>query len=160
MCDDIILSAGTIAPFFKLMILSPNQQTILDQLLPVAHLALHNPCAKFPLQPRTHTLICAPSGTGKSHLMKRLGVQLEVPVLLLNVSSWQPMGSREHENTWSTILDFLKNNARGIIVLDELDKLDSDESWISYIRLEIHDLLDGVIPAALDIDKKDEDDFW
>ena len=70
------------------------------------------------------------------------------------------MGSKEHENTWRTILDFLNNNTRGIIVLDELDKLDSAESWISYIRLEIHDLLDGVIPAALDVDKKDDDDIW
>jgi AAA+ superfamily predicted ATPase len=140
------------------MILSPNQQKILDELLPVAHLATNNPCYNLPLQPRTHSLICAPSGMGKSYLMKQLGNKLNVPVLLLNVSSWQPLGSREHTNTWSTIVDFLKAHERGIIVLDELDKLDSDESWVAYVRLEIHDLLDGVIPPALDLDT--DDDGW
>jgi len=142
------------------MILSPNQQKILDELLPVAQLATQNPCRDLPLQPRTHTLICAPSGTGKSHLMKELGGMINAPVMLLNVSNWQPLGSREHTNTWTSILEFIKTNENGIIVLDELDKLDSNESWISYIRLEIHDLLDAVIPAALDIDTIDKDDLW
>ena len=85
---------------------------------------------------------------------------INVPVLLLNVRSWQPLGSREHTNTWVSILEFLTNNDNGIIVLDELDKLDSDESWIPYIRLEIHDLLDGVIPVGLDLSDSDDDDLW
>ena len=45
-------------------------------------------------------------------------------------------------------------------VLDELDKLDREADWIGYIRLEIHDLLDGVIPPALDIDPMGDDLDW
>jgi hypothetical protein len=97
---------------------------------------------------------------GKSYLMKQLGKQIGAPVLLLNVSSWQPMGSREHTNTWTTIVSFLKKHDRGIIVLDELDKLDGDEAWVGYVRLEIHDLLDGVIPPALDLDPDGDDIDW
>jgi len=156
----LLLSARLHCVLAKTMILSPNQQQILDELLPVARLATKNLCCNFPLQPRTHTLICAPSGSGKSHLMKRMGSMINVPVLLLNVRSWQPLGSREHTNTWVSILEFLTNNDNGIIVLDELDKLDSDESWIPYIRLEIHDLLDGVIPVGLDLSDSDDDDLW
>lgn len=162
MRDDIAIVCRPPHALFHTMILSPNQQTILDQLLPVAHLATHNPCGDFPLKPRMHSLICAPSGSGKSHLMKLLGMQIDAPVLLLNVSSWQPLGSRAQTNTWDVIVKFIENNDRGIIVLDELDKLASNADWVAYIQLEIHDLLDGVIPSAIDTDNNflDSDSLW
>lgn len=83
-------------------------------------------------------------------------------MLLLNVSSWQPLGSKTQTNAWDVIVNFVENNERGIIVLDELDKLDSGADWLGYIQLEIHDLLDGVIPAALDTDDNflGEDSLW
>lgn len=33
-------------------------------------------------------------------------------------------------------------------MLDEIDKLQSESDWTRYVRLEIHDILDGTIPAA------------
>jgi len=145
-------------------ILSPNQSQILESLLPVAEIALDN--AKNnngALKPRTHTLICAPSGTGKSHMMKELGGMLDAPVLLLNVSSWIPLGSRSETNkSLDRILRFVDENPKGIIVLDELDKIDGREDWLGFVRLEIHDILDGVFPEALEIpvESDEEADLW
>jgi SpoVK/Ycf46/Vps4 family AAA+-type ATPase len=131
--------------------LSPNQQKLVDELIPIAELALDKSTADLPIRPRTHTLICAPSGAGKSHLMGELGGMLDVPVLHLNVSTWAPISSKANEYTWDTIVEFVKENPRGIIVLDEIDKIDSQKEWQGYIRLEIHDLLDGKIPKSVDI---------
>lgn len=141
------------------MILSSQQRKLLDELLPVAKIALSPEVKNLPIRPRTHTLICAPSGAGKSHLMKELGSLLKVPVLLLNVSNWQPLGSRTENYTWTTITDFLEKNDNGIIVLDELDKLRDKNSWNGYVRLEIHDLMDGVIPSSV-ITDDDDADLW
>jgi len=144
-------------PILIKMILSKNQKKILDALLPVVEIAQYAKFREMTIKPRTHSLICAPSGAGKSHLMKELGKQTDQPVLLLNVSSWQPMGAK-NQSTWDKIIEFIKENDKGIIVLDELDKLQGNSEWVMYLRLEIHDLLDGVIPISL-ISDSDEDDL-
>ena len=79
-------------------ILSPNQEQILETLLPVAQIATNNINHTGGLKPRMHTLICAPSGTGKSHLMKELGKAIKAPVLSINVSSWILTGCRGETN--------------------------------------------------------------
>ena len=146
--------------------LSQPQRRALRELAPIAKLALGNEFMNLPIKPRTHSLICSPSGTGKSHLMKELGNKLRVPVLLLNVSSWQPQGSRGDSYTWDRIVEFLDLHPKGIIVLDEIDKIDSSSDWAGYIRLEIHDLLDGVIPQCVDVPTSNsisdltESDLW
>jgi len=140
-------------------ILSPNQEQILETLLPVAQIATNNTNNTGELKPRMHTLICAPSGTGKSHLMKQLGKIIDAPVLFLNVSSWILTGCRgESNHTFDVVIKFMDNNPRGIIILDELDKINGREDWANYIRLEIHDLLDGVIPQACLMPSDDDDD--
>ena len=144
--------------------LSQPQRRALRELAPIAKLALGNAFMNLPIKPRTHSLICSPSGTGKSHLMRELGSKLKVPVLLLNVSSWQPQGSRGDSYTWDRIVEFLDQHPKGIIVLDGIDKIDSGSDWAGYIRLEIHDLLDGVIPQCVDVPNPDlsfdADDLW
>jgi len=144
------------------MISSPQQTKILEDLLPVASIALKGYSAHIDLRPRTHTLICAPSGAGKSHIMRELGNILKVRVLSLNVSTWQPIGSSSNNYTWNHIVDFLKENDRGIVVLDELDKLDGVSDWLNFVLLEIHDLLDGIIPMPVDVRKEsgEDEDLW
>jgi len=143
------------------MLLSPQQSKILNNLLPVARLAVSNACIQGDLHARTHTLICAPSGSGKSHLMRKLGELLNVPVLLLNVSTWQPQGSHGDNYTWGQIVLFLRRTYQGVIVLDELDKLEGNSDWLGFVRLEIHDLLDGVIPMSVEIKNPSSDaDDW
>jgi hypothetical protein len=48
----------------------------------------------------------------------------------------------------------------GILVFDEIDKLQADSDWKSYIRLEVHDFLDSVIPHAARMPKNPFQDEW
>ena len=157
----------------KTPILSAGQEELLDKLLPIAEFALSGEKASLPMAPRTHTLLCAPSGTGKSHLMKHIAGILNVPLLHLNCSIWTPLNTKEDQYTWNSITSFIEANPKGIIVLDEIDKISSTTNdWLSFIRLEIHDLLDGVVPHAARVanynlvdyddyeDDDDQDDLW
>lgn len=155
------------------MILSKGQRHVLKQLRLVAEIALDKERFKhLPIQPRTHSLICGPSGVGKSHLCRALAKDLGTSVMVLNCSSWQPNGSRSELHTWEVVAGFINDHAHGIIVLDEIDKINGSSEWNGYIRLEIHDLLDGVIPAQTDLPdrkltreeaiekKKKDDSIW
>ncbi|GAA5127312.1 hypothetical protein GCM10023212_31930 [Luteolibacter yonseiensis] len=58
-------------------------------------------------------------------------------------------GSRGDPWTISLIADWLDRlPGAGVLVLDEIDKLQSPSEWTRNVRLEIHDLLDGVLPVA------------
>lgn len=131
-------------------ILSPQQESALEQLLPIARIATSGAVANLPLRPRSHTLVIATSGSGKSFLATELGRRLGVPVLLINVSSWVVLSAKNEPWTASAICEWLDSlgTGGGILVFDEIDKLQADSDWKSYIRLEVHDFLDSVIPHA------------
>lgn len=142
-------------------ILSPQQEAVLRQLLPIARIATSGNFGMLPVHPRTHTLMLGPSGSGKSHLAREIGRTFDVPTMMINVSSWVILSARNEPWTFSSIcqwLDSLKTG--GIIVLDEIDKLQGNTDWKSYIRLEIHDLLDGVIPLAARMPCPENVDPW
>ncbi len=132
------------------MILSPQQEHALTQLLPVARIATSGIRAGLPVLPRTHTLIIGPSGSGKSYLARALAHKLGLPVLIINVATWVITAARSEPWTLTTISEWLDRlpPGGGVLALDEIDKLQSDSDWMRYVRLEIHDLLDGVIPAS------------
>ncbi len=145
-------------------ILSPQQEEALRQILPIAKIATSGTVANLPVRPRTHTLIAGPSGSGKSHIAREIGRMLGIPTMVINVSSWVVLSARNEPWTYSEICSWLDNNgsAGGILVLDEVDKLnaDGDTSWLNHIILEIHDLLDGVIPLAARLPNQPETDAW
>ncbi|MFT3991219.1 MAG: AAA family ATPase [Luteolibacter sp.] len=137
------------------MILSPQQETALQTLLPVARIATSGIRAGLPVTPRTHTLIIGPSGSGKSFLGRKLGEVLGIPVLVINVCNWMVAGARSDQWTSSMIADWLDRlPGGGILVLDELDKLGAGEGsyggsdWNRNTILEIFDWLDGVVPSS------------
>jgi len=133
----------------------------MEALVPIGRLAISGKAEHLQLKPRTHTLICAPSGSGKSFLMDQLGELIGAKVLHLNVSTWQPYSAKSGSYTWDTIVKFLQENERGIILLDELDKLDGSSEWSQFIRLEVHELLDGRILNEVSFDTDlDADDLW
>lgn len=142
--------------------LSRGQREVLASLRKTAGVAMDKGrYGSLPVKPRTHVLVCGPSGVGKSHLCRELGRELGVAVLVLNCSSWQLMGGRSGKYTWDEITGFLDGHGRGIIVLDEIDKISGGSDWQGHLRLEIHDLLDGVIPPTADIPFKCmENDLW
>jgi len=133
-------------------ILSPQQEEVLRQILPIAKIATSGTVGNLPVRPRTHTLVAGPSGGGKSHIAREIGRLLGISTIVINVSSWVVLSARNEPWTFSEICSWLGSigSGGGIIVLDEIDKLnpDGDTSWLNHIILEIHDLLDGVIPLA------------
>jgi len=90
--------------------------------------------------------------------MEQLAQLLGVKVLHLNVSTWQPYSAKSGNYTWDLIVKFLQENERGIILLDELDKLNGANEWNQFIRLEVHELLDGRILSEVTISTSD--DLW
>jgi hypothetical protein len=131
------------------MTLSPQQQTLVDRLLPIARIATNGTRSGLPLMARCHSLIVGPSGSGKTFIAKEIGSVLGVPVLVINVATWLIIASRAETWTVSIIADWVDRlPGGGLLVLDEIDKLQLDSEWARYVRLEIHDLLDGRFPAA------------
>ena len=131
------------------MILSPQQQAALQSLLQIGRIATSGIRDTLPVLPRTHSLLIGQSGSGKSHLARVIAEELSLPLLSLNVASWVVIGARS-EWTTNVVAEWLDGLATGgVLVLDEIDKISSTSSeWTRGIRLEIHDLLDGRLPAA------------
>ena len=145
-------------------ILSLQQQEVLRQLLPIARIATSGAVGNLPVRPRTHTLLVGPSGAGKSHIAREIGRMLGIPTLVINVSSWVVLSAKNEPWTFSEICSWLDGSCSsgGILVLDECDKLTSegDSSWLGHIILEIHDLLDGIIPLAARLPNQPDTDGW
>ncbi|MBE2203883.1 MAG: ATP-binding protein [Chthoniobacterales bacterium] len=116
---------------------------------------------ELPIRPRWHRLVIGATGTGKSHLARLVSKSANLPFLSLSVTSWILMGcsDRAGEPTWQTIRSFLASNKRGVIFLDEIDKLDSNLAWFRSLKVEIYDLLDGRIPEGLRHEEITMDDY-
>lgn len=145
-------------------ILSPQQEEVLRQILPIAKIATSGTIANLPVRPRTHTLLVGPSGSGKSHIAREIGRMLGISTIIVNVSSWVVLSAKNEPWTYSEICSWLDANGStgGILVLDEIDKLtcNGDTSWLNHIILEIHDLLDGIIPLAARLPSQIDTDVW
>lgn len=140
-----------------MIILSPAQEKLLEELTHIAKIATDGSKQKLRnFRPRTSTLIIGPSGSGKTHLATILAQKLKIPCLRLNMASWILIGGRSEEWTWMTIVNWLGELTNGgILVLDEIDKLnneDKNSEYTKFLRLELHDVLDSRIPAQIKID--------
>ena len=133
-------------------ILSPGQQRVMDELLPITKIAVDGTRDGMTLLPRTSTIILGPSGSGKTHLAKIISVRASVPVLVINVATWILLSHRAEPSTWATIVEFLGElKTGGVIIADELDKLNSGGGgeYSNYLKMEIFALLDGSIPTSI-----------
>ena len=132
------------------MILSPQQQRVVEELLPVAQIATEGSREGMAIMPRCHSLIVAPSGVGKSHVARAISNILDVPSLVLNVGSWVLLSHKSESWTWTHIVEWISSlSGGGILVLDEIDKCAGGSEWSNYLRLEIHSLLDAVIDTTI-----------
>ena len=132
------------------MILSPQQQSVINELIPIARIATNGMRADMPIRPRTHSLIISPSGGGKTFLASSIGSRLGLPTMVINVPSWVVLSARNEPWTLSDVCEFVYKYPNGsVIILDEADKGSNGSSdWSATIFGELLSLLDGVIPQA------------
>lgn len=118
-----------------------------------------NPSA-FPLA-RQNLVLIGPSGSGKTYLMETLARELKVDVLVVDASSYTKAGYKG--NDVSTILSQYKdmckyNPSKGIIFVDEIDKMRDDgdlELNGGQVQRELLKVIEG-----LDPDEKDLQPMW
>jgi len=96
---------------------------------------------------RPFGLIIGPSGIGKTFLVNRLAETQRLPLLAINIPNWIPRGAVQKEQmTLDQIKTFVFAHEQGVIMIDELNKLNSHHtsltSWSSDIYTECLAFLD------------------
>lgn len=130
----------------------PHQAKVFQSLLLTANAFRRENWWALPVLPRWHTLVVAPTGTGKSHIIHSLGKALDWPVFSIYVSRWIVAGGRGKE-TWQELAGWLaKQQGKCLIFLDEIDKIYGDDTWSRHLRTEVFQILDRDLPAAIEID--------
>ena len=113
----------------------------------------------LPVQPKFHSLLTAPTGTGKTAVATMAATELGAKLLRISAPGWIPASGRGAvKETISVIAEAVARNERTLLAIDEICKIqdrDGDNSWKSYCRGELYDLADGRWPTGL---KPPEDD--
>lgn len=123
-----------------------------------------NKWGNLPIQPRWATILCAPTGTGKTALAVMAARAVGASMLRVSAPSWMPCGAHQRgaKETISVIAEHVARNDRTLLVVDEIDKLiaTNSDSWQGYIRGEIYDLLDGRWPTGLrEVEDNDDNEI-
>ena len=118
------------------------------------------------IKPRFASLVVGGTGVGKTALAMLAAKADGVNATELRVSapSWIPSGAHNRgvTETLVTIAEHVTHNSRTLLVLDEIDKICShggQDAWLTYVRGEIMDLVDGRWPEGLRIPSDDDDDL-
>lgn len=124
-----------------------GQRDAFRKLREMAELFFFTELPDHGLHPRLNPLVAGPSGMGKSHLVRALAEDLEMPVFRVTPSSWMVSGAKDQVATLNRILAFVLREDIGIIHVDELDKFYAQTSgeWARCVRGEVFDLLDRTI---------------
>ena len=132
-----------------------------ESLQPILQLATCGIRSSLPLRPRTNSLIVSQSGSGKSFLVTTLAANAGIPIWHENISNWIVLGSRNTNSTFTSLVRWIYENKRGVIFLDELDKITSPHEYSNAVRNEAMSLLDYRVPdgAVPDADSNDHDEL-
>jgi adenylate kinase family enzyme len=119
----------------------------------------------LPIKPRFSRFIVGPSGSGKTHIVRAVAEKLDLPFYATEASNWMPLGASERSarTSWADLVEFILNNDKGMIFVDELDKLGDAETgantWKQFLRVEIFALLDRRLPRNMSLPEGcDEED--
>lgn len=142
----------------------PHQQSVFEELAATARVFFSDSWRCYPVKPRFARFIAGPTGTGKTHLVRVLAESMKLPLFTISAPFWIPVGCSERgaRTTWMDILDFCRRNERGIIFLDELDKLHSGmkSAYVEFIRPEVFMLIDRVVPDNVLLKMATEPEDW
>lgn len=106
-------------------------------------------------QQRQHMFVVGPSGTGKTHLIRKLLPVFGVPYIVIDSSSL--VGPGYQGTTLEEVLEeFFKSNMlaakKAIIVMDEFDKVSEKvgNNWANVIQNELLSLVEGSQKGSID----------
>lgn len=92
-------------------------------------------------------LLIGPSGCGKTALIRYFADRHQLPLLDLNPGNWIVSGAASHPHTLQLIRRFIRDHAKGLIYLDELDKFNGTTDWMRNVVQECMALLDQRISS-------------
>ena len=134
------------------------QRAVYDELRETARDFFDYDWHSLPISPRTNVLLVGSTGAGKTYLCRRLAAELGLPLLDLEYANWvvTGAGTRGGTHTLRLAYAFVQRHAHGILMLDEVDKIGTDQEtsdWTRSVHLEVFSLLDrrtlaGVIEAT------------
>ena len=160
---DFAASDGVQAEILLVM-LFPHQTPAYERLVETAEIFYGAGWHSLPVRPRFSRLIVGPSGSGKTHVALCVAKHLQLPVYAVDATNWMPLGvnDRGAKPTWLDIVAFLRRNERGVIVVDEIEKIGRADSpanstWMQFLRVEIFALLDRRLPGNLMIPDENGD---
>ncbi len=142
-----------------------HQQEALNEITARARAYFAGNWRGLPIRPRWHSLICGPTGVGKTALAVLAAESVGASLLRIAAPGWMPAGAHQRgtRESITVIAEHLARYDRTLLVIDEMDKLmdggsaagaggsssGGSDSWRSYIRGEIYDLTDGRWPSGL-----------
>ncbi len=121
-----------------------SQDAALDRVLLLARLVGAD-CLPSGITPRVFPLLVGPSGSGKTAVLRKAAAKIDYPLLVINSGSWIVEGAREGTHTLNLIQRCVRNNNRGMIFVDEIDKCSDPNdrsSWALSVLTELISLLD------------------
>jgi SpoVK/Ycf46/Vps4 family AAA+-type ATPase len=128
---------------------SEGQKAAYCELVEMGTLFFFNDWKPFPIQPRLSPLVVGPSGSGKSHLIRSVSQELGLPCLRLTPSNWIVSGAKGIPTLYR-VYEFIRDNEKGIVACDELDKFQLGQSdWSRYVIGELFDLLDRTLSQPI-----------
>ena len=149
--DEEIPCTGSKGAMLNAQPLFAHQQQAFAELLSVARVLFDGRWRKLPISPRFNVLLIGPTGLGKTQIVRRVAEALSLPMFEVGTSNWMPLGTHHRGAcpTWPSLFRFLIQNQRGIIFLDEVDKIAGRSEWSVFVRTEVFELLDRTLPRDI-----------
>jgi SpoVK/Ycf46/Vps4 family AAA+-type ATPase len=128
----------------------PHQREVFDRLRATAQAYFLGDWQQLSIQPRWARLLVAPTGTGKSHLVRAVAAACQARFFQVSFGNWIPTGCSRAQGrqTVQSLVDALVGNERTVLLIDEIDKVAEETSWTAYLRSELYSILDGQFPAG------------
>jgi SpoVK/Ycf46/Vps4 family AAA+-type ATPase len=142
-----------------------HQKEALDEIIARAKAYFAGTWKNLSIRPRWHSLVCGPTGVGKTALAMIAAEAADASLLRISATGWMPAGAHQRgtRETITVIAEHLARHDRTMLVIDEMDKLvdagaasayggsssAGNDSWRSYVRGEIYDITDGRWPSGM-----------